>query len=232
MEKRKLHQSFNNAIEGLIYAVKTQRNLRLHFLVAALIIFVSIYLNLSRLEILIILGAICMVFLAEIFNTAVEFTINLISKENNHMAKKIKDITAGAVFLVCIYAVVIGYLIFLPHFIFPIEDGLSAIKESPWHITFLSLIVVLSFVILGKAIFHRGKPLHGGMPSGHSAVAFSIWTITFLSGSELIVTMLVFMLAVIIALSRMKQAIHTAWEVVTGALLGIIITTLTFQFLR
>jgi diacylglycerol kinase (ATP) len=70
------------------------------------------------------------------------------------------------------------------------------------------------------------------MPSGHSAVAFSVATaVTFLSGSFLII-MLTLLLAIMVAQSRLVFRIHTVREVLVGAALGVLFTVLVFQLLR
>ena len=233
MQKQNLIQSFNSAIEGFIYVVKTQRNMRLHFLIAVCALLLGIYLNLERLEILFLLVSITFVLLAEMFNTAIEMNTNLISDRFNPMVGIIKDITAGCVLLASINAFIVGYLLFLSRpWGVHIETGIDKIKASPWHITFVILIVVLFLVIMGKVLFHKGAPLRGGMPSGHAALAFSIWTITSYVSANHIATVLVFILAFLVARSRLSGKIHTVWEVAAGSILGVLVTTLIFQVLR
>lgn len=115
---------------------------------------------------------------------------------------------------------------------FRIEDAIIRLRQSPWHLTFLSLILVLGLTILGKIAFHRGTPLRGGMPSGHAAIAFSIWTIVVFMTNNFVVIMLVFLMAFLIARHRVKDSIHTFAEVVAGAILGVLATTLIFQLFR
>jgi diacylglycerol kinase (ATP) len=114
---------------------------------------------------------------------------------------------------------------------FNMEEGISRLRESSWHPTFIALILVMALTIVGKAFFHRGTPLRGGMPSGHSAVAFSIWTMIAFMTNSFIVVILVFLLAFLVARHRIKDNIHSIWEVIAGALLGILVTTLIFQLL-
>jgi diacylglycerol kinase (ATP) len=144
----------------------------------------------------------------------------------------IKDISAGCVLVASINALIVGYILFLGRlWEVRIETSIEKIKSSPWHVTLIILIVVLFMVILSKALLHKGTPLRGGMPSGHAAVAFSIWTIiTFLTASHL-VAVLVFILALLLARSRLSGGIHTIWEVAAGSILGVVVTTLTFQVL-
>lgn len=233
MKKQNLIQSFNSAIEGFIYVVKTQRNMRLHFLVAILVLLLGIYLNLEKVEILLLFIAICFVMLAEMFNTAIEMNTDLLGENFNPMVRIIKDISAGCVLVASLNAFIVGYLLFLSRpWKMHIESGIDKIKSSPWHITLITLVVVLFLVLLSKALLHRGTPLRGGMPSGHAALAFSIWTtISFLGGNHIAIV-LVFILALLVARSRLVGGIHTIWEVTAGAALGVLVPTLIFQILR
>lgn len=231
IKEQNIIESFNCAIEGFIYVVKTQRNMRIHFLIAVFILLLAIYLNFKGTEILLLCGAIAFVLLAEMLNTAMELTVDLISERYHPLARIAKDITAGAVLISAINAIITGYLLFSQHLTFSFESGLLKIKQSSWHMTFICLILVLAAVVMAKVIFHKGTPLRGGMPSGHAAVAFSMWTIISILANNGLITVLAFVMAFLIARSRLKEAIHTVWEVVTGGFVGVILTLLVFQVL-
>lgn len=231
MERRSLVDSFNSAIEGFIYVVKTQKNMRLHFLIAALVLIAAIYLHLPRLEILILCGAIGLVLLAEMFNTAVEHSIDLFTEGFHPMARIIKDVTAGAVLISAVNAVVVGYLVFSARMSLQLETGITNIRQSPYHLTFISLILVLCLVVIGKLTFHKGTPMRGGMPSGHAALVFSAWTIIIFLSENAIIILLTLIMAIAVAKSRLSSKLHTPWEVIVGSLIGVLVTTLVFQLL-
>jgi len=232
MKQQNLVESFNSAIEGFIYVFKSQRNMRLHFLIGLFVILMGIFLNLTYIELVILCLTIAFVLFAEMFNTAIEHTIDLINEAFHPLARMVKDICAGAVLLSALAAVIIGYILFANRVGVRIEENIIKIKESNWHITFIILIVILVFVLLSKILLHSGTPLRGGMPSGHSAMAFSIWTIISLLTPNSIVVFLVFILALLVARSRVRDRVHSLLEVVSGALLGVFITLLVFQILR
>lgn len=230
---KKFFESFNAAIEGFFYVIKTQRNMRIHFLFAILILLVGIFLNFTPGEMMILALAITLVLAAEMINTVVELVVDIIVRMEYHpIARVIKDISAGVVLLTALNAVIVGYLLFAGKIPFTIEEGILRIGRSPWHLTFISIIVVLAITIFGKIMLHSGTPLRGGMPSGHSAIAFSMWTVIAFLTHNAIVIILAFVMAFLIARHRIKDSIHTIWEVVAGALLGILATTLVFQLLR
>lgn len=233
MRQNRLIESFNAAIEGFLYVVKTERNMRIHFLSAILILLLGIYLNFTPQELMILAISITFVLAAEMINTAIELIVDIIVEMEFHpIAKVIKDTSAGVVLLTAINAAIVGYLLFSGKVPFTIEEGITRLGQSPWHLTFISIIVVLSFTILGKVFLRRGTPLRGGMPSGHSAVAFAMWTVIAFLTRNGIVILLAFVMAFLIARHRIKDSIHTVWEVVAGAILGILSTGLIFQLLR
>lgn len=232
MQERRFVESFNAAIEGFIYVLKTQRNMRIHFLSALLIILLAIYLNFSSLEMLVLCATITIVLAAEMLNTTVELVVDMIKTEFHPIARIIKDISAGAVLIASINAVIAGYLLFSKRVPFRIEEEVAKIRQSPWHLTFISFILVLGLTIIGKILFHKGTPLRGGMPSGHAAIAFSIWTIIAFLTNNSIVIILAFVMAFLIARHRVKDSIHNVWEVLAGAVLGVLLTTIVFQLFR
>ena len=125
MRPAKFLESFTYAFEGLVYVIKSQRNMRVHFLLAVFLFISGIVLEFTRLELVCLVGIIAMVLFAEMINTAIEYTIDLISDSFHPLARIIKDISAGAVLLTAISAAICGYLLFSRHLDFSIIGGLS-----------------------------------------------------------------------------------------------------------
>jgi len=106
--------SFRNAISGIKTAFITQRNFRIHIVAGALVLTFAIVIHVSHEELILLMMIILIVVISELFNTALEFSVDLISPEYNQLAKKVKDVSAAAVFLTTIVAVAIGLIIFIP----------------------------------------------------------------------------------------------------------------------
>jgi len=225
-------ESFNAAVEGFIYVLRSERNMRVHFLMAVLFILLGIYLNFSIVEISVLCITISFVLMAEMINTAIEILVDLVKSEFSPIARVIKDVAAGGVLISAVNACIVGCMLFLKKIPFDIREHLVSVRTSPWQVTFIALILVLGSAILGKLILHKGTPLRGGMPSGHAAIAFAMWTVISFLTNNLIVITLSFVLALLIARHRIKSAIHSLPEVIAGSLLGILITVLVFQVLR
>jgi diacylglycerol kinase len=107
--------SFAYAWRGLVHAVRTQRNARVHALLGSAAIILGLLLRISPLEFAMIFVAITLVFIAEMFNTVAEACIDLVTQEYHPLARIAKDVAAGAVLLNAMLSVVIGLLVFVPH---------------------------------------------------------------------------------------------------------------------
>lgn len=228
MPLRKWIDSANNAIEGILHAAKTQRHLRYHFYSAVAVLVLSYILGVERTDFLIISIAVILVLLSEMINTAIEYVVDMISPEHSEKARVAKDVAAGAVLITAFGAAVLGYIILFPYFSRAFEQGIDIAKHSKEEITIISVILVLIIVVVLKAYSGKGHPLRGGMPSGHSAIAFSAWVAVTYITESFIVSLLSFLLSVLIAQSRIAVKAHTPAEVIAGALLGAGVTFLLF----
>lgn len=111
---KKFIRGFGYAFKGLQYATATQLNFRVH-LVATLVALVMGYaLHITNHEWLWITLCIALVLITELFNTAIEFLTDLVSPDYNELAGHVKDVSAGAVLICAIFALITGSIIFLP----------------------------------------------------------------------------------------------------------------------
>ncbi|MGE4578815.1 MAG: diacylglycerol kinase [Desulfuromonadales bacterium] len=221
-------QSVNCAIEGIIWAARSQRHMRYHFVAALVLLFLALFFQVTALEFILLAFAVTLVLFAEMINTALEVFVDLVSPQYHPLAGRVKDVAAGAVLIASIGAVVMGYLA-LSHYLFPVlGQGLSLLGHPPGELAVVSVLVVTILVVLLKALLGKGTPLHGGMPSGHAAISFSIATSIVLAQVGPVIALLTLGLAVMVSQSRLLLKIHTLREVVAGALLGAGVTWLLF----
>ncbi|MBQ6810246.1 MAG: diacylglycerol kinase family protein [Firmicutes bacterium] len=108
-------ESFGYAREGLKHCVKKERNFRIHMVMGVLAFSLGLVLRLTPAELAILLLLIGLVLISEMLNTALENLVDLCTEEYHPLAKVVKDVAAGAVLLLCIVAVLIGIVIFVPH---------------------------------------------------------------------------------------------------------------------
>ncbi|MFW6238005.1 MAG: diacylglycerol kinase [Halanaerobiales bacterium] len=223
--------SLNYALQGIIHTFKTQRNMRIHFSLAFIVLVGSLLLDVSKLELLALFFAIVFVLGMELINTSVEIIVDMITDRYSYRARIAKNIAAGAVFLASVNAMIVGYLIFLDELKELSLSLIQYIKQNPSHLTFINLGLLFLIVISMKAATGKGTPLRGGMPSGHSALAFSIMAMVALLTEDFLLTTLVFILAIFVAQSRLHTRTHSFLEVVTGGLIGVLLTLIIFQLL-
>ncbi len=221
--------SLNCAVEGVLYAFKTQKHIKVHYLIAVGALVLSLLLKLPVVEFVIFAVSIVVLLLAEMFNTAIEEAVNLIEDRHHIIAKNAKDVSAGAVLISAIGVAIVGYMIFSRHLYEPMGLALREAREFAGHIAVISILLVLIAVVALKAMTGRGKPLYGGLPSGHAAVAFALFTCITLLTLDPLVAILSFVMALMLSLSRLKGGIHTRFEVILGSLLGFGLTLLVFE---
>ncbi|HSK14648.1 MAG TPA: diacylglycerol kinase [Gaiellaceae bacterium] len=226
-------QSMNWAFEGVIHVLRTQRNMRIHFAVATAVLVLAFSYGVTKLELMALLVAISFVLIAEMVNTAIEATIDLATTSFDPLAKVAKDIAAGAVLIAAANAVVVGYLVFADRLSQPSGRLVTRLRDAPINLTLIALILIILIVIATKALTGRGTPLSGGLPSGHAAVGFGGWTaITFIvEEHRVVVSFVAFIMACLVAQTRVESGIHSTLEVFLGAVIGTLVTLILFQVL-
>ena len=117
IKHRRLIDSFGFAFEGVVHALQNDQNLRIHFIVAIIVMAVSLYFKVTPFEMGILGVMIILVIVTEMINTAIENMVDLISKEYHVEAKRAKDVSAGMVLVTVIGSVIVGTLIFTPYFL-------------------------------------------------------------------------------------------------------------------
>ena len=226
-----IFDSFNFAFEGIIHVLRTQRNMRIHFAVAIAVLVSAVVMGVSRLELIALLLSIAFVLIAEMINTAIEGAVDVSTTSFDPNAKLAKDIAAGSVLIATVNAVAVGYLVFSGQVADASTRLLDRLASAPAKLSLVALVLTILLVIATKALTHRGTPLRGGLPSGHAAVAFAIWMLVTLivDAQRFLISSLVLVGALLVAQTRVEAGIHSALEVVYGALLGSLTALVVFQ---
>lgn len=227
MRSRNLIDSFQYAVDGIVFVLQTQRNMKVHFLVGILVLLLAAMLNVSRLELLILVITVGLVIAVEMLNTAVEEVVNLVTEEIHPLARIAKNTAAGAVLVTAVVAVAVGYLIFFER-IMLFESELLRKSIGSYNLTLIALILVVAVSIIVKVFTGSSNYLRGGMPSGHTAIAFCLAAAILFAGNSF-TAVLGFILALLVAHSRVQSDIHSTLEVIIGGLIGFLVTLLLFQ---
>jgi diacylglycerol kinase (ATP) len=231
VRSRSLLWSFDYAIRGIVYALRTQRNMRLHALAAAAVVLGALALRITGLELVALIFAIGLVICAELVNTAVEATVDLATDAYDPMAAVAKDVAAGGVLVASLTALGVGYVVFFGRLTPLAQRGLEAARTGAATITFLALVLTLLAMVAVKAVRHeRGTSfIRGGWPSGHTGSAVALATgIGYATGSAK-AFLAALAIAGLVAQSRIETGAHTIPQTIAGAVLGFLLTTAVFQ---
>ena len=228
-------EACNNAVNGIIYAATTQRNIKIQLVLAVIVMVLCLFYGLNTTEFLCLVFAVFMVIFAEMINTAIETVVDLFVDVYHPKAKIAKDVAAGAVVLAACNALIVGYFIFFK------EENLKAISDSifnnmvksPLHLAFVAIILVIIGVIAIKASCSKKKERgqlikEGFVPSGQSALAFATLTAIWLNSKDIVTFSLALMLSILIAGNRIYNNARTKAEVVLGASMGVLIVLLVY----
>ena len=228
-----LRWSFNWAFEGIVYVLRTQRNMQIHFAVAVFVLVMGLVLDLTRLELVAVMAAVALVLVAEMMNTAIEAAIDAVVTTYHPLVKIAKDVAAGAVLVATVNGLAVAYFVFYDKLTSPGRDLLGGVRRSPTHLVVVVMIATVIAVIAIKAWTGRGTPLRGGLPSGHAAAAFAAWaSITIIAEPlrhAVLVSTLAFLMALLVAQSRVEAGIHSVVETTAGAVLGTCVAIVIFQ---
>jgi diacylglycerol kinase (ATP) len=208
--------------------------MRFHMIIVVLVLLLGLFCSFSAIE-MAVLSVVCSsVIVAEMMNTAIETVVDMITQSYHPLAKLSKDIAAGAVLVTAITAASVGLILFISKF-WSLKDAQPIVLKEDHTLlpTALIILVVLVVVItlIAKVLGGKGTMLQGGIISGHAAVAF-VLAVSIIKrvGWDAMTILLVMVLALMVAQSRVEGKIHTLQEVIIGGLLGICMTAGVYYF--
>lgn len=224
-----LLRSFRFALEGLRFTLMTQRNMRIHFLVTLAVLFLGLYLPISKFEVLVLMVAISLVLFAELINTAVEAVIDLVTEEYHPLAKIAKDVAAGAVFLTAGLAVIVGISVFYPYLDSMFNQVIAVSHTQPKM--GLAIIVVIDFfmTLLLKGWIHR-KGWIRFEPSMTASIALCTGTILIWVMGNLTISLLVALMMTMLVLTRLNFT-EQRIPVLCGSVLGLLVAIVGLQLI-
>lgn len=234
MKNKSLLDSFDNALQGVIYTLKHERNFKIHFLVAFTVLVLILFLDFNAKEFLIITLTITFVLVAELFNTAIEAIVDMYcGGKTNKFAKIAKDSAAAGVLIASINSIIVGYILLFRK-LNEVDTGstVAKLEQGPIYTTLIAVIIVLMITIALKSITKADSLVKGGMPSAHAAVAFSIATCILFLSKNSVATLMAYFLAALVAQSRIEGKIHSLVQVLLGGLLGVFVTVIIFQVIH
>ncbi|HHY46774.1 MAG TPA: phosphatase PAP2 family protein [Firmicutes bacterium] len=221
MKARTLVDSFHCAARGLYHVLRTQRNMRVHFIIAMAILLLAIRLRLARLEFALLFFAIALVLALEIINTAVEALVDIVAPAYHPLAGVAKDVAAGAVLISALNAIGLGYILFGERLGTYLARGIIRGQALPTTLLVAGSITVILGVLLARLAVSRCRAGNAFLPSGHAAVAaFLTILVAYISRNNPHTTALACLLSFLVIESRLEARFSTAWGVISGLLLG------------
>ena len=209
--------------------------MRLHAIAAVGVLILSVVVGASRLELAILVLVIMVVFVTEMLNTALEFTVDLVTQEYHPLAKLAKDVSAGAVLVSSVGAVVVGCLILLDDLAPPLLGSLEAVERGPSLPTLVALGAVTLLAVLGKASVPSSRSSFGAIPSAHAAVAFAGWVAASSVAAQGryggLISVISLLMALLVCQSRVESGAQGVHGVALGAVVGVLAAVAFFQLL-
>lgn len=219
-----------NALDGIIYAVTTQSNIKKQLVIAVVVMLISLFFDLNKAEFLCLMFTVVLIIIAEMINTAIETVVDLYTDLYHPKAKIAKDVGAGAVVIAAINAVIVAYFLFFEKIS---TIGLKLIEEvvnSPVHLAFVSILLTVIVIVTLKAMSKSNHKFikENFMPSGQTAVAFAGLTIIWLTTRNVVIFTISLVLALIIAINRYENGARSKSEIIVGACVGIMVVILLY----
>ena len=231
LKNSNLLDACQNALEGIIYAITTQSNIKKQLIIAVAVMLISLFFDLTRAEFLCLMFTVVLVIIAEMINTAIETVVDLYTDLYHPKAKIAKDVGAGAVVIAAINAIIVAYFLFFEKIS---TIGLKLIDEvvnSPVHLAFVAILLTVIVIVTLKAAATKNNHKfikENFMPSGQTAVAFAGLTIIWLTTRNVVIFTLSLVLALIIAINRYENGKRSKAEIVIGACVGVMVVILLY----
>lgn len=246
---RAVARSFDYACQGVVTVFRTEKHMRVHFYFALGVTVWAIAMRLPTLELMFVWSAILIVIVSEMFNTALEDLVDMITTDHDDRAKRVKDISAGIVLTTCVYAGGVFVIIFVRRFgdlwnlfLAAVRGVQGQAEAAEAHLMRSMLVREMSVVELGasglvmlalmiiifKERIAKGSFVSGGWVSGHATIAFYVATLMILATWNVWVLAGSVVLAILVIQSRVEGKIHTWAETARGAAFGCGLALLLF----
>lgn len=231
MKNSNFLDALQNALDGIIYAITTQSNIKKQLIIAVAVMLISLFFDLSKAEFLCLMFTIVLIIVAEMVNTAIETVVDLYTDLYHPKAKIAKDVGAGAVVIAAINALIVAYFLFFEKIS---TIGLNIVEQvvnSPTHLAFVAVLLTVIVVVTLKAAATKNNHKfikEGFMPSGQTAVAFAGLTIIWLTTRNVVVFTLSLVLALIVSINRYENGKRSKSEIIVGACVGVMVVVLLY----
>ncbi|MEG1705284.1 MAG: diacylglycerol kinase [Clostridia bacterium] len=229
IKNKNFYTAIKHAIDGVICAFKTERNLRIDYVIGLLVLITSLFFDFTKTEFACLCLTIGFVIFAEMINSTVEYVVDLITDKYDDRAKAAKDIAAGGVFVSALVAVVVSYFLFADKIYMATNSVLSSILDSKIYILFTIMFAVIILVVILKGFFSKKKGYVATYPSVRVTLAFAMTTYVYLVTKRMLVGFVALVLSIIIAQIKVEDQKTKVGYMIFSALLGVLLVLIIYQ---
>ncbi len=218
------------ALNGIIHAFKTERNLRIDYIIGALVLVCSLFFDFSKTEMICLILTIGFVIFSEMINTTVEYIVDLITQEYNENAKAAKDIAAGGVLISGGISVIVAYFLFVDKLSHASTTMLTSILSSRAHLLVTILFVLVLLTVVIKGIMNKKKENYvEAFPSTRVAVSFALSIYLYIITKSFLVGGIALFLAFMISSLKKEKDNVSYLHLIFSALLGILVVLTVYH---
>ncbi len=221
--------ALGHAIDGVIRAFKTERNLRIDYIIGLFVLISSLFFDFTKTEFACLCLTIGFVIFAEMINSTVEYIVDLVTDKYDDRAKAAKDIAAGGVFISGIVAVIVAYFLFVDKLYIATSSVINSIFESKLHVLFTIIFAVILLAVILKGMFGKGDKFSQAYPSARVMLAFALTTYVYIITKSIFVCGVSFILSIMIAQIRIENNKIRPIYMVISAVLGILVVLIIYQ---
>jgi diacylglycerol kinase (ATP) len=229
VKNKNFFTAVGHAIDGVICAFKTERNLRIDYIIGLFVLITSLFFDFSKTEFACLCLTIGFVIFAEMINSTVEYVVDLITDKYDDRAKAAKDIAAGGVFVSSLVAVVVSYFLFVDKIYMASNTVHSTILNSKLYLLFTILFATLILAVILKGLFSKNKNYIASYPSARVTVAFAMTTYVYLITKSMFVGAISFILSIIIAQIKIENEKTRPIYIIFSGLLGVLLVLIIYQ---
>ena len=228
-KNKTIFSAMGHAIDGVIRAFRTERNLRIDYLIGAFVLIGSLFFDFTKTEFACLCLTIGFVIFSEMINSTVEYIVDLITDKYDDRAKAAKDIAAGGVLISSGVAVIVAYFLFVDKISNATNIVLDSILSSKLHVLLTIIFAIVLLAVILKGMFGKGDSFSQAYPSARVALAFGLTAYVYIITKNLFVMAISLILSVMIAQIRIENTRIKPIYMVISAVLGVLVVLIIYQ---
>ena len=228
-KNKTIFSAMGHAIDGVIRAFKTERNLRIDYTIGLFVLISSLFFDFTKTEFACLCLTIGFVIFAEMINSTVEYIVDLVTDKYDDRAKAAKDIAAGGVLVSSGVAVIVAYFLFVDKICNATNVVIDSILGSKLHVLLTIVFAIVLLAVILKGMFGKGEKYSQSYPSARVALAFGLTTYVYIITKNLFIMAVSFLLSIMIAQIRIENTKIKPIYMIISAVLGILVVLIIYQ---